>query len=103
MITGVWGRCAAELESEPQIEVDAATAAEMATELALEWQRTQRQQAAFSKKLRKFDLAHAAPALGALTTAAFLRSQLHMSVNQATQQVMVARQLDDLPETAQAL
>ena len=96
---GVWGRCA----TEPEIEVDAATGAEMAARLRQRWQRVQQAQAEFTTELRRFDLAHAAPALGALTTAAFLRSELHLSANQAAQQLVVARQLDSLPRTAQAL
>ena len=99
MSLGVWGQCA----TEPEIEVDASTATEMAARLRARWQCVQQAQADFSAELRRFDLAQAAPALGALTTAAFLRSDLHLSSNQAAQQLMVARQLDSLPVTARAL
>lgn len=109
MEAGVWGRSAPEPklepepEPEPELEVDAATAAEMGAELRRCWQQVQHAQARFSHRLRTFDLAHAAAASGALSTAAWLRSQLHMSTNQAAQQVMLARELDRLPETAKAL
>ena len=99
MQQGVWGRCA----TEPELEVDAATAAGMGAELRAMWQRMQHDQAAFSHKLRTFDLAHAFAAGGALTTRAWLRSELHMSANQAAQQVVLARELDELPATAKAL
>jgi len=99
VISGVRGQHS----TEPGIEVDAATAAEMGADLLLAWQEVQHVQARFTHKLRNFDLAHAAAATGALTTAAWLRSQLHMSANQAAQQVVVARQLDELPATAKAL
>jgi uncharacterized protein DUF222/HNH endonuclease len=88
---------------EPEVEVDAATAAAMGAELLALWQQLQHQQAKFTHRLRNFDLAHAGAATGALTTAAYLRDRLHMSANQAAQQVMLARQLDALPETAKAL
>jgi uncharacterized protein DUF222/HNH endonuclease len=99
MITGVWGQCAAE----PKTSVDAATAAEMGAEVISQWQRVQREQAKFTHKLRNFDLAHACAASGALTTAAWMRVNLRMTGPQAAQQVMLARQLDELPQTAAAL
>src|SRR5207248_2369178 len=80
-----------------------ATAAEMGAELRAMWQRMQHDQAAFSHKLRTFDLAHAFAAGGALTTKAWLRSELHMSANQAAQQGVLAREVDELPATAKAL
>src|SRR5438270_9975483 len=75
----------------------------MGAELLAMWQQLQHQQARFTHKLRSFDLAHGCAASGALTTAAWLRAQLHMSANQAAQQLMLARQLDRLPVTAKAL
>ena len=99
MYAGVWGECAAQ----PEVEVDAGTAAAMGADLRATWQRLQHEQAQFTHKLRTFDLAHGYAGCGALTTAAYLRTQLHMSANQAAQQLMVARQLDSLPVTARAL
>lgn len=101
MISGVRGQHIPEVE--PQLEVDTTTAAEMAERLRRCWQDVQHAQARFTHQLRNFDLANAYAAGGALSMAAWLRQQLHMSANQAAQQVMLARELDDLPETAKAL
>ena len=72
-------------------------------DLRLAWRALQQAQARFTHKLRNFDLANACAATGSLSTAAWLRSELHLSHNQAAQQVMLARELDQLPRTAQAL
>ena len=103
MSTAVLDRPATELETEPAIGVDDATAAEMGAEVALQWQRVQREQARFTHKLRNFDLANAHAASGALTLTAWMRVNLKMTGTQAAQQLMLARQLDALPKTASAL
>ena len=104
MQTGVRGRCvlpdSGEVPPEPEVRVDRETASELGARLLARWRRVQQEQAEFTRELRLFDLAHAAEAEGALTSSAWLRSRLKMTGAQAAQQLMVARQLDSLPQTA---
>ena len=102
MRMGVRGYCDPEAAPEPDMAVDRQAAGEMGRDLVDCWQLAQRVLAEFSDRLRNFDLAHAYAADGALSAPAWLRSHCQMTYAQAAQQLMVARRLDQLQETASA-
>ena len=111
MYRGVGGRAAFarrratyfDQERPDPVEVDPEAGRALGDKLRRQWIRLAQDQFAFSQTLREFELAGAYVLDEHLTTASWLRHQLHLTHAQAAQQVTVARQLEQLPLTAEAL
>ncbi|HEX6489584.1 MAG TPA: DUF222 domain-containing protein, partial [Candidatus Dormibacteraeota bacterium] len=102
MYLGARGASASEAEPQAEVRLDEASSRQMAERVIAAWQRAQQANAEFSSELQRFDLVHGCAVDGSITTAAWMRSNLHMTGSQAAQQLVVARQLERLPQAAAA-